>query len=94
MVQDIVRIWCVAARTLCLVVDSQVKIWSCTLSYKNYHLTHYCLQHHFGTILTIFANFKNYFGFDKLAIALQSLRNEELCPVPILIEKYSILQFF
>ena len=34
MMQDIVSIWCVAARKLCLVVDSQVKIWSCTLSYR------------------------------------------------------------
>ena len=31
-VQDIVNIWCVAARKLCLIVDSQVMNWSCTLS--------------------------------------------------------------
>ena len=54
-------IWCVAAQKLCLVVDSQVKIWACTLSYKNCHPTLLCLQHHFGTILTIFAKFKYYF---------------------------------
>ena len=65
-VQDIVSIWYVAARKLCLVVDSHVKKRSCTLSYKNCHVTLLCLQHHFGTILTIFAKFKYY--FDKLAI--------------------------
>ena len=70
-VQDIVSIWLVAARKLCLAVDSQVKIWSCTLSYKNCHATLVCLLHHFGTILTIFAKFKNYFDFDQLAITLQ-----------------------
>ena len=64
-VQAIVSIWYVAARILCLVVDSQVKIWPCTLSYKNCHLTLLCLQHHFDTILTIFAKFKYYFDFDN-----------------------------
>ena len=48
-----------------------------------------CLQHHFGTLLTISAKFKYYFDFDKLAITLQPSRNEELCPFPILIEKVS-----
>ena len=70
-VQDIVSIWYVAARKLCFVVDSQVKIWPCTLSYKNCHLTLSCLQHHFGTILqnhfgtilTIFEKFKYNFDF-------------------------------
>ena len=76
----------------CLVVDSQVKIWSCTLSYKNGHLTLVCLQHHFSTILTIFAKYKDYFDFDKLSITLQPSRNEELCPFPILIENYCVLQ--
>ena len=90
--QDIVSIWHDAARKLCLVVDSQVKIWSCTLSYKNCHLTLLCLQHDFGTILTIFAKFKYYFDFNKLAITLQPSRNEELCPFPILIEKYPVLR--
>ena len=51
-----------------------------------------CLQHHFDTVLTIFAKFKYYFNFDKLAITLQPSRNEELCPFPILIEKYPVLQ--
>ena len=74
------------------VVDSQVKIWSCTLSDKNSHLTLLCFQHHFGTILTIFAKLKYHFDFDKLAITLQPSRNEELCPFPILIEKYRVLQ--
>ena len=94
-VQDIVSIWYVASRKLCLVVDSQVKIWHCTLSYKNCHLTLLCLQHHFGTtfcILTIFAKFNHYFDFDKLAITLQPSKNEELCPFPILIEKYRVPQ--
>ena len=90
--QDIVSIWCVVARKLCLVVDSQVKIWCCTLSYKNCHLTLLCLQHNFETILTIFAKFKYFFDFDKLAITLQPSRNEEFCPFPILIEKYRVLQ--
>ena len=60
--QDIVSIWYVAARKLCLVVDSQVKIRSSPLSYKNGNLTLLCLQHHF---CTIFAKFKYYFDFDK-----------------------------
>ena len=64
---DIVSIWYVAALKFCFVVDSQVKIWSCTLSYQNCHLIFLCLQHHFGTILTIFAKFKYYFDFDILA---------------------------
>ena len=34
-----------------------------------------CLQHHFGTILTIFAKFKYYFDFDILAITLQEMKN-------------------
>ena len=55
---------CVAARKLCLAVDSQVKIWSCTLSYKNGHLTLLCIQHHFGIVLTIYAKFKYYFDFN------------------------------
>ena len=91
-VQDIVSIWYVEAGKLCLVVDSQVKIWSCTVTYKNCYLTLLCLQHHFGTNLTIFGKFKYYFDFDKLVITLQHSRNEELCPYPILIEKYRIFQ--
>ena len=71
------------ARKLCLVVDGQVKIWSCTLSNRIVvKLTLSCLQHHFGTTLTIFAKFKYYFDFDKFAITLQPSRNEELCPFP------------
>ena len=50
------------------------------------------LQHHFGTILTIFAKFRYDFDFDKLAISLKPSRNEELCPFPILIEKHLLLQ--
>ena len=46
----------------------------------------------FCTILTIFAKFKYEIDFDKLAITLQPSRNEELCPFPILIEKYRVLQ--
>ena len=92
IVQDIVNIWCVAARKLFIVVDNQVKIWSCTLSYKKCHLTPLCLQNHFGTILTIFAKFKYYFDFDELEITLEPSRNEELCPFPILIEKYRVHQ--
>ena len=92
MVQDIASIWYLAARKICLLVDSHVKIWSCTLSYKICHLTLLCLQHHFGTILTIFGKFKYYFDFDKLAIILQPSRNEELCPLSILIEIYPIFQ--
>ena len=91
-VQYIVSIWYAVARKLCLVVDSQVKIWACTLSNKNCHLTLLCLQHHFGTILTIFAKFKCYFDFDKLAITIKPSRNEELCPFPILGEKYRVFQ--
>ena len=86
-VQDIVSIWYVAARKLCL-----VKKRSCTLSYKNCHLTLLCLQHYFGTILTIFAKLKYYFDFDKLAITHQPSRKKELCPFHILNEKYCVLQ--
>ena len=67
-------------------------ICSCTLSYKKCHLSLLCLQHHFGTILTIFAKFKYYFDFDKLAITPQPSRNEELCPFPVLVENYPVLQ--
>ena len=88
--QDNVSIWYVAARTLYLVVDGQVKILSPTLPYKNCHLTLLCLQHHFGTVLTMFAMVKYYFDFDKLAITRRPSMNEELCPVPILIEKYRV----
>ena len=56
-VQDIAIIWFVAARKLCPLVDSHIKIWSCTMFYKICHLTLLRLQHHFGTILTIFAKF-------------------------------------
>ena len=90
--QDIVSIWCVAAWKLCLVLDSQVKTWSYTPSYKNCHLTHSYLQHNFGTILTIFAKFKYHFDVDQLAITLQPSWNKELCPFPILIEKCRVLQ--
>ena len=94
--QDSVSIWYVAARRLCLVVhiDSQVKTWSYTPSDKNCHLPLLCLQHHFGTILTVFAKFKYYFDFDKLAITLQLSRHEKLCPFPILIEQYLVPQLF
>ena len=85
--QDIVSIFCLEARKLCLVVDIQVKIWSCTLSYKNCHITLLCHQDHYGTILTIFAKFKYEIDFDKLAITLQPTRMEELCPFHLLIKK-------
>ena len=49
------------------------------------------LQHHFGTILAIFAKFKYYFGFDLLAMTHQPIRNDELCPFTIFIEKYPVL---
>ena len=65
---------------------------SCTLSYKNCHLTLLCRQHHFGTILTIFAKLEYYFECNKLAITLQPSRKEELCHFTILIEKYRVLQ--
>ena len=91
-VEDIVRILYVAARKLCLVVDSHVKILSCTLSYKNCHRTFLCIQRHFGTILTIFAKFRYCFDFGNLPIAIQPSRNKELCPFSILIEKYPVLQ--
>ena len=90
--KDIVSIWYMEARKLYLIIDSQVKLWSCMLSYKNCHLTLLCLQHHFGTILTIFTAYKYQIDFHKLAITIQTSRNEELCPFPILIEKYRVLQ--
>ena len=59
MVQDSVSIlWYVVARKLCVVVDCEVNIWTCTLSYNKWHLTLLCLSYPFGTILTIFATFK------------------------------------
>ena len=91
-VQDIVCVWCVAAQKLCLIIDSQVKIWYCTLSYKNCHLTLLCLQHHFGAILTIFAKLKYYFDFDKLSINFNLHEMKKLCHFPILTEKYRVLQ--
>ena len=87
----IVSIWYVEARKLCVVVDSKVKNWSCTLSYKHCYLLLLCLQHHFGIILNIFEKFKYYFDFNQSAITLQSSRNEELCHFPILNEKYGVL---
>ena len=87
--QDTVNIWCVAARKLCLIVDSQVMIWSCTQEFSS---TLLCLQHHFGTILTIFTKIKYEHDFNNFAITLQPSRNKEWCPFPILIEKYRVLQ--
>ena len=49
-VQDIVSVWYMAARKLYVVIDRQVKIWSCTMPCKNWHLhfvTRLCL-HTFG----------------------------------------------
>ena len=58
----------------CVVVNSPVKIWSCTLSSKTSHLTILRLSHYFGTHLTIFAKYKYHFNFDKSAIALQPFK--------------------
>ena len=91
-VQDTVNIWCMAARKLCVIVDKQVMIWSCTLSYISSSPL-LCIQHHFGTTLTIFTKFKYELDFNNFAITLQPSRNKELCPFPILIEKYRVLQF-
>ena len=55
-------------------------------------ITLLCLQHHFGTISTIFTKFKYELDFHNFAITLQPSRNKELCPFPILIEKYRVLQ--
>ena len=90
--QDIVSIRYIAARKLYVVVNSQVKIWSCTLSSKHCHLTLLCLQHHFGTILTNIYEVWVSFDIDTLAITLRPSRHEELCDFAILIEKYSVLQ--
>ena len=87
-----VNIWCVAARKLCLIVDSQVMIWSCTLSYKNSHQQFYAFNTILVRFLTIFAKFKYELDFNNFAITLQPSRNKELCPFPILIEKYRVLQ--
>ena len=77
--QDIVIIMYVAARKVCVVVDSKVKNLSYTLSYKYCHKTLIFIRHNFGIILTIFEKFKYYFEFDKSAISrLQPSRNEEL----------------
>ena len=51
-----------------------------------------CLQHHFGTTFTIFTKFKYELDFNNFAITLQPSRNKEVCPFPILIEKYRVLQ--
>ena len=48
--QDTVNIWCVAARKLFLIVDSQVMIWSWYAVLQEFSSTLLCLQHHFGTI--------------------------------------------
>ena len=76
----------VVARKLCVIVNSLVKIWSCTLSSKNYHLKFLRLSHYFGTHLTIFSKSLYYCDFDKSGITLQPSRNAELCFFPILIE--------
>ena len=52
------------------------------------------LQHHFGTILTIFAKSEYYFNFDRSAITLQSSINEELCHFPILVESIAYFNSF
>ena len=88
---NIVIIWYATARKHCVVVGSQVKISSCTLSYKTCNLTRVCLQHQFVTNLTIFAKLKYYFDINKLAITLQSTRNKELSHFPIFIRKYRVL---
>ena len=51
-----------------------------------------CLQPHFGTIMTIFTKFKYELDFYNFAITLLPSRNKELCPFPILIEEYRVLQ--
>ena len=45
-VQNSVSIWYVAALKLCVVIDSQVKIWYWTLFYKYCHQTPLCLPRH------------------------------------------------
>ena len=66
-VQYTVNIWCVAARKLCLIVDSQVMIWSCTLFYKNSH------QHFYGliTILVPFWQYLRSLSMNMILITLQ-----------------------
>ena len=59
---------------------------------KEFSSTLLCLQHHFGTILTIFTKFKYELDFNNFAITLQPSINKDLCPFPILIEKYRVLQ--
>ena len=92
---DILSIRYVAAQKLCVVVDSPVKIWSCTLSRKKCHpvLTILCLSHYLGTIITIFAKYKYSHDFDKSGITLRSSRNEEFWHVLILNAKIH-LSFF
>ena len=88
----IVSIWYVTALKCCVVVDSQVKIWSCMLSFKNSSNT-FMPSTSFWYHLTIFAKFKYDFDFDKLAKTLEPSRNDELCHFPsILIEKFNLLQ--
>ena len=82
-----------AAPKLCLVVDSHVKILSCTLSNKNCHLT-LMPSTQFWYHFEKFAKFKYYFDLDKLAITLQPSRKEEYVPFPSSLKSIAYFSFF
>ena len=89
-VQDIVIIWCVAARKLCFVVDSHVKIClvHCPIEWSsNTFMPSTPFWYRFDNIYEVLSII-----LIELAIVYQPSRHEELCPFPILIEKYRVLQ--
>ena len=71
------------ARIVFVVVNSSVKIRSCTLCSETCHLTNLCLSH---------TMHKHYFDFDQLLITFQPSRNVGLCHFPILNEEYRVPQ--
>ena len=71
---------------LCVVVDSPVKIWPCTLSSNFMPFTTF--WYHFDI------KPEYYFDVDKSSKTLQFSRNEETCHFPILIETYRVHQHF
>ena len=93
-VQDTVNIWCVAARTLCLIVDSQVMIWSWMLSYKNSH------QHFnaFNTILVPFWQCLRSLSMNLILITLQLHVNlqeiKNYVPFPSSLKSIAYFSFF
>ena len=93
-VQDTVNIWYVAARKVCLIVDSQVMIWSCTLSYKNFHQHFYA----FNTIFVPFLQYLRSLSMNLILITLQQHFNlqdiKNYVPFPSSLKSIAYFSFF